>query len=97
VTTDVPRRLQPHEIEANLASIPSWRHTDGKLEREFRFADFSAAFAFMTRVAEVANRVNHHPDWRNVWNRVEIALSTHDAGGITERDFALARAIDGVV
>lgn len=97
MSTAVPRRLEPHEIEASLVLLPLWRVVDGKLKREFRFVDFSAAFAFMTRVAELANRANHHPDWRNVWNRVDIELTTHDAGGITEGDFALARAIDSAL
>jgi 4a-hydroxytetrahydrobiopterin dehydratase len=64
--------------------------------RSFRFADFNAAFGFMTRVALAAEAMGHHPDWRNCWNLVEISLSTHDAGGITEKDAALAKAINGI-
>ena len=64
------------------------------LSRTFKFADFSAAFGFMTRVALAAEKLDHHPEWFNVWNRVEITLSTHDAGGLTERDIKLAKIID---
>lgn len=72
-----------------------WREEGGKLRRTFRFKDFSEAFAFMARVALVAERMNHHPEWSNVWNTVDIRLSTHDAGGsITDKDRRLAEAID---
>ncbi|MEZ5596836.1 MAG: 4a-hydroxytetrahydrobiopterin dehydratase [Pseudomonadales bacterium] len=64
-----------------------------RLVGQFRFRDFPAAFAFMTRVALVAERMNHHPEWRNVYNRVDVELTTHDAGGLTELDFTLARAM----
>jgi 4a-hydroxytetrahydrobiopterin dehydratase len=71
------------------------KSADGKaLEKGFRFADFSEAFAFLTRVALHAEKVDHHPEFTNVWNRVDFRLTTHDAGGVTERDVALARAID---
>ena len=70
---------------------------DGKaLERSFRFKDFSEAFAFLTRVAMHAEKVDHHPEFTSVWNRVDFRLTTHDAGGVTARDVALARAIDGL-
>jgi 4a-hydroxytetrahydrobiopterin dehydratase len=90
-------KLQPSEIEARLAARPGWSLQGGKLHREFRFADFVAAFGFMAKVALVAERQNHHPEWRNVWNQVVVDLTTHDAGGISERDFALAEAIDGFI
>lgn len=78
--------------------MSAWTETDGRLCRTFRFADFSEAFAFMTRVAMLAERMNHHPEWTNAWNTVSIRLSTHDAGGaITEKDRALAAAIDALV
>ena len=64
------------------------------IAKSFRFADFNAAFAFMTRVALMAEKSDHHPEWFNVWNRVDIVLSTHDAGGLSERDVALAQFID---
>ncbi len=76
----------------------TWEERDGSLQRTFTFRDFSEAFAFMARVALVAERMGHHPDWSNVWNMVHIRLSTHDAGGIvTEKDHRLARAIDGLL
>ncbi len=75
-----------------------WVEADGQLRRRFRFADFSAAFAFMTRVALLAEKAGHHPDWSNSWNVVEISLSTHSAGStVTDRDRALAAAIDALV
>ena len=92
--TPPPARLTPTEIRAALATLPAWSEQAGALRREFRFADFVAAFGFMTRVALVAERMQHHPDWHNVWNRVTVSLSTHDAGGITARDVELARAME---
>ncbi|MEB3201074.1 MAG: 4a-hydroxytetrahydrobiopterin dehydratase [Synechococcaceae cyanobacterium] len=74
--------------------LPGWTLQQGKLHRELRFADFSEAFAFMARVALAAEQLGHHPEWSNVWNRVTIALTTHDAGGLTELDLELARRID---
>ncbi|UWQ18506.1 4a-hydroxytetrahydrobiopterin dehydratase [Jannaschia sp. M317] len=71
-----------------------WTERDGGLERRFRFKDFSEAWGFMTRVALAAEAADHHPDWSNVWNRVDIRLTTHDAGGLTDKDRALARAIN---
>lgn len=76
---------------------PGWEVIDDRLHRELAFADFAEAFAFMGRVAIEAERLGHHPDWSNSWNRVVIDLRTHDAGGrITDLDLALARAIDAV-
>ena len=78
--------------------METWTEEDDKLCRTFRFADFSAAFAFMTRVALMAEKMNHHPEWTNAWNTVTIRLSTHDAGGtITEKDRKLASAIDRIM
>ncbi len=74
-----------------------WEVVDGRLHRELPFADFPEAFAFMTRVALAAERANHHPDWSNSWNTVTIDLVSHDAGGLTARDVALAEAINGFV
>ncbi len=75
--------------------MSTWVESNSKLRRSFTFADFSEAFGFMTRVALVAERMGHHPEWTNVYNKVDIALSTHDAGGVvTEKDRALASAID---
>ena len=87
-------RLEPAEVEARLARLPGWQLRDGKLCRQFRFADFSQAFAFMTRSALAAEQLNHHPEWFNVYNRVDVALTTHDAAGITELDFRLAAAMN---
>jgi 4a-hydroxytetrahydrobiopterin dehydratase len=86
-------KLHTHEIESALAELPGWTLADGKLHREFHFADFGAAFGFMTRVALAAETMNHHPDWSNAWNRVVVDLVTHDSGGVTEKDVALARRI----
>jgi 4a-hydroxytetrahydrobiopterin dehydratase len=75
-----------------------WQEKNNTLYRQFTFKDFSEAFAFMTRVALLAERMNHHPNWSNVWNKVEISLSTHDAGDIvTDKDRQLAKAIDALI
>ena len=81
---------------AALGEIPEWHEVQGRdaIQRRFTFADFNAAFGFMTRAALVAEKMDHHPEWSNVWNRVDVALSTHDAGGLTTRDIALAKAMD---
>ncbi len=86
--------LTPADIEALSEALPRWSLVSGKLHREFRFADFSEAFGFMTRVALAAEALNHHPEWSNVWNRVVIELTTHDTGGLSNLDLALARRID---
>ena len=92
-------RLSDAEVGALLAECPDWAlRDDGKaIEREFRFADFNAAFGFMTRVALYADKVDHHPEWSNVYNRVRITLTTHDADGLSARDAAMARVIEGMV
>lgn len=89
--------LDADEVARRLGSVPEWTFVDGRLHREFVFADFVGAFAFMTRVAPLAEELDHHPDWSNVWNRVVIDITSHDSGGPTERCFALAAAIDSVV
>jgi len=76
--------------------LPGWSVEAGRLHKEFRFADFVVAFGFMSQVALVAERMNHHPEWSNVWSRVVVDLFTHDAGGITRRDLELARAMDAL-
>jgi 4a-hydroxytetrahydrobiopterin dehydratase len=90
-------RLTETEIAALLAELPGWTlREDGKaILRTFRFADFNAAFGFMTRVALYAEKHDHHPEWFNVYNRVEMTLTTHDADGLSARDAAMARAIEG--
>jgi 4a-hydroxytetrahydrobiopterin dehydratase len=82
------------EIRSNLDSFPGWQLRDNALYRELRFGDFVEAFGFMTAVALCAERSNHHPEWSNVYNRVTIRLTTHDADGVSDRDFALATEID---
>ena len=82
------------DIRRALADLPDWQLEAGQLVRHFEFADFVEAFGFMGQVALLAERADHHPDWRNVYNRVDIALTTHDAGGLTQKDFALAAAIN---
>jgi 4a-hydroxytetrahydrobiopterin dehydratase len=89
--------LTETEIAALLAALPAWRHAGNTIERDFSFRDFSAAWGFMARVALLAEKHDHHPDWSNTYNRVHIALSTHDAGGLTRRDADLAAAIDRLV
>ena len=87
------------QTRASLAaSLPGWRLAEGRdaLHRSFRFRDFSEAWAFMSRVALLAEAQDHHPEWSNVYNRVEITLTTHDAGGLSGRDVTLARAIDAL-
>ena len=82
-----------------LSSVPKWSVVDGRdaIERTILFKDFNEAFGFMARVALLAEQQNHHPEWFNVWNKVHIVLTTHDAGGLSERDVVLARAIDQLV
>ena len=84
--------------EAALAELDGWQEVDGRdaISKEFRFADFNAAFGFMTRVALVAEKMDHHPEWFNVYNRVDVTLATHDAGGVTEKDTTLAAFMDGI-
>jgi len=90
-------RLTDAARDALLAELPAWTlRGDGlAITRTFKFADFNAAFGFMTRVALYADKADHHPEWSNVYNTVKITLTTHDAGGLTENDAALARAIEG--
>lgn len=83
-------------IAEALGAVPSWTLDAGakSIRRSLKFADFNAAFGFMTQVALAAEKADHHPEWSNVWNRVDITLTTHDAGGLTQKDFALAAFID---
>jgi len=91
----VPQLTEVERSDA-LAALPDWtlRGDALAIERQFQFRNFSEAFAFMARVALLAEKHDHHPDWSNVYNRVAITLTTHDAGGLSERDVKLARAID---
>ncbi|MBX3184891.1 MAG: 4a-hydroxytetrahydrobiopterin dehydratase [Polyangiaceae bacterium] len=82
------------ELTTALEALPSWRLEGDRIHRQFSFPDFAHAFHWMTQVAEVAERLNHHPEWKNVYSRVEVTLTTHDAGRLTRLDFELARAMD---
>lgn len=91
-------KLSDAERAERLADLPAWTldaARDG-ITRSFRFKDFSQAFGFMSRVALLAEKADHHPEWSNVWNRVDILLTTHDAGGLSMRDIKMAKAIDGL-
>jgi len=92
-------RLTEAQREAALTALPAWiLRPDGlAISRDFKFADFNAAFGFMARVALAAEKADHHPEWSNVYNKVHITLTTHDAGGLSERDVELAKVIDGTV
>lgn len=95
-TAMAAQRLSAAEITALATDLPTWQVVEGKLQRHLCFADFSEAFGFMSRVALAAEAMGHHPEWSNVWNRVTIALTTHDAGGLTTLDLELARRIDAI-
>ena len=87
-------KLDDDEITRRLAALSGWTLQAGKLHREYRFADFVEAFGFMAGAALVAERMNHHPEWSNVYNKVIVDLTTHDAGGISEKDVELAKLLD---
>ncbi len=91
-----PPLLIAKHVKTRLDAHPAWTLKGGKLHREFRFAGFSEAFGFMARAALFAEKIDHHPDWTNVWNKVSVSLDTHDAGGITELDFRLAAEMDRI-
>ena len=87
-------KLTDDQLREALETLDGWSIDDAKLHRDFRFADFNEAFGFMTRAALVAEQMNHHPEWFNVWNRVTVHLTTHDSGGITASDVDLARRMN---
>ena len=91
-------KLNATERAGLSATLPAWKLVEGRdaITRAFRFKDFSEAWGFMARVALLAEAQDHHPEWFNVWNRVEITLSTHDAGGLSARDVRLAQSIDAI-
>ncbi len=91
-----PTKLTDADIETELTTTAGWEHVGDKLQRTFVFADFVTAFSFMAGAALVAERLNHHPEWFNVYKTVKVELATHDAGGITRLDFALARAMSSL-
>jgi 4a-hydroxytetrahydrobiopterin dehydratase len=90
------KTLSGTDREAALKALPGWNETAGRdaITREYKFKDFTQAFDWMSKVARVADEMDHHPEWFNVYNKVEVTLSTHDAGGLTERDTALAKKMD---
>lgn len=92
-------QLDENERAAALDQLGEWDYDEARdaITRQFMFADFVEAFGFMTRVAILAEKADHHPEWSNVYNRVEVLLTTHDAGGLSTRDVALAKAIDALV
>ena len=87
-------KLTPTEIRSHLKRLPGWSLKRGKLHREFKFKDFVEAFAFMTKAAMISEKLDHHPEWFNVYNRLVINLTTHDCNGISARDFAWALAVN---
>jgi 4a-hydroxytetrahydrobiopterin dehydratase len=91
-----PAKLTESERSEALKTLPGWAQTPGRdaIAKNFKFKDFSEAFAFMARVALKAEQMDHHPEWSNVYNRIEVVLTTHDADGLTALDVALARAMD---
>ncbi len=97
MSSQTTAKLSDVEIGAGLAQLSGWSVVNQKLHKKFIFADFITAFGFMTKVALLAETSAHHPEWSNVYNRVTIDLTTHDSGGITQKDLALAQAIDKLV
>lgn len=91
------KKLADTELQQELPKLTGWSVVNGKLHKIFQFDSFIEAFGFMTKAALVAEAMNHHPEWCNVYNRVTVDLTTHDAGGISARDFALAAKMDGLV
>ena len=89
--------LNPSEIEERLADLAGWEFEDNALTTTLEFQDFREAFTLMTRIAFECEAQNHHPKWTNVYNQLEIRLNTHDAGGVTEKDFTLARSIEALI
>ena len=91
------KKLSAAARKLALKDIPEWRKAPGRdaIVRKFAFKDFNAAFAFMTRVALLAEKMDHHPEWFNVYNKLDVTLSTHDSGGVTAKDIAMAKAMEG--
>ena len=89
-------KLLTEEIDRRLSALPEWVVVGGKLHREYKFPDFGLAIGFIAASATAIEKMDHHPEWSNVYNRVTIDLISHDAGGITERDFRLAHVLEGI-
>ena len=90
-------RLSESDIDEELKKLSGWDVKDGKLHKEFQFDNFNQAFGFMTRAAMEIEKMNHHPEWFNVYNRITVELTTHDAGGITDNDVNLARILNSLI
>jgi 4a-hydroxytetrahydrobiopterin dehydratase len=92
----MPKKLGPAALKTALKTLPEWKKTPGRdaIARKFEFKDFNSAFGFMSRVALLAEKMDHHPEWFNVYNKLEVTLSTHDAGGVTDNDIKMAQAMD---
>jgi len=90
-------KLTERTIEERLDKLEGWEYVDGAIETSFEFKNFKEAFSVMTRIAFEFEKQNHHADWSNVYNSLNIRLSTHDAGGVTEKDFELAHAIEKII
>ena len=90
------KKMTDDEIATAMAELPTWSLQNGKLNRAYKFADFPHAFGFMATAAPGIEKMDHHPEWSNVYNRVTVDLSTHDAGGITLKDFNLAKLLEGI-
>ena len=89
-------KLSDDSLQQGLEELDGWSLVDGKLHKELKFADFNEAFGFMTRVALIAEKLDHHPEWFNVYNKVKIDLTTHDAGGISQHDLDFAQKVDAL-
>ncbi|MGA3190059.1 MAG: 4a-hydroxytetrahydrobiopterin dehydratase [Bryobacteraceae bacterium] len=90
------KKIDDGEVSARVEKMPGWSVTGGKLHREYKFADFPHAFGMMATAAPAIEKMDHHPEWSNVYNRVTVDLTTHDAGGITQKDFELAALLEGI-
>jgi 4a-hydroxytetrahydrobiopterin dehydratase len=90
------KKMTDADVAAGVARLDGWSVQNGKLHREYKFADFPHAFGFMATAAPTIEKMDHHPEWQNVYNRVTVDLTSHDAGGITQRDFDLAALLEGI-
>lgn len=91
------KKLLKKEIESNLLPLAGWKFLNNGIKKDFLFKDFSEAFAFLTRIAMLSEKMDHHAEWSGVYNKVNIRLSTHDAGGVTQKDFDMATAIEKMI
>ena len=91
------KKLNDDEIQKNLEELPNWEYIENSIETSLEFESFKDCFTIMTRIAFEVEAQNHHPEWYNVYNKLSIRLSTHDAGGVTQKDFDLAKTIEGII